>query len=312
MEPLAAERRVEELLRSPGGCALLLKAAHAGMTPAEIVDPVTALHLVSSAIGELNPFLEGHDATVRALVSEGQAHRDLAEQLVREPGVARWWAPLDRERQVWIEPESHIDLAALDSSFPTPDRPPDRFEIYAQRPYPAVSTSTEIDGWTSQHANLVSGFGDWYMDYRAKRARVRVSPDARVFEIASAADWHALSVRHGLRSVPADTPHPGGYPGQPWGANDGLVPDWQAVATAWDGVHLTLWGFLTATQTRVRSEAGWSELWNWEGEQTVWLRWVFESVEPMSPLEPPRRMQFDQWVFPLPLDFVRHRRHGTR
>lgn len=298
MDETLAERRVDELLRSPGGCALLLKAVEAGMTPAEIVEPVTALHLVSGAIGEINPWIGEHDEIVRMLLNEGKAHRGLAGVLVREPGIERWWAPLDRDRQVWIEPKSHIDLASLDP-FPTPDHPPGRFEIYAQHPHPWGSTSTEIDGWTSQLANLVSGNGDWHVNYRAKRARVRVAPDARVFEVDSAEDWHALTVRYGVGSRPDRAPHPNELVGPPWGWNDSVVPDWQAVAREWDGVHVTLWGYLTATQVRVVSDPDWSELWSWEGEQTTWLRWVFEDVEPMPALEEPRR-QFDRWHFPLP------------
>lgn len=302
MDRNLVERREGELLRSPGGCALLLKAAEVGLTPAEIVDPVTSMHLVSSAIGEIGPFIGVHDAIVHDLLDEGQQHRDLAARLVREPGIERWWAPLDRERQVWIEPETRIDLTRLDP-FPTPDRPPSRWEIYAQHPEIWVTTSTEIDGWTSQLANLVSGMGDWHMNYPARRARARVVPDAKVYEVVSAEDWHQLVALHGVRSQPHQTPHPD-TPNQPWGANDGLVPDWQAVASAWDGVHLTLWAYLTATQVRVESAAGWSELWSWEGEQTTWLRWVFDAAESLSTLAtlPERR------DFPLPWRLYRHYR----
>ncbi len=45
---------------------------------------------------------------------------------------------------------------------------------------------TEVDGWTSQLADLASGSGDWHMNYPARRAYVHVSPDARVLEIDSA------------------------------------------------------------------------------------------------------------------------------
>jgi len=282
MDHTLANRRARELLRSPGGCALLLRAAAADLTPAEIVEPVPGMHLVSGVIGEISPWNGDHERVVGTVLREGQRHRALAEALVREPGVERWWAPLDRNRQVWIEPESHIDLARLDP-FPTPDRPPTRHEVYAQHPEVSVTTSTEVDGWTSQLADLVSGFGDWHMDYPARRARVRISRDARVFEVVGAEDWHRLVVEHGVRSQPDQTVHPD-IDDQPWGANDGLVPEWRSVAGAWDGVHLTLWGYLTATQVRVMSEAGWSELWSWEGEQTTWLRPVFDEVVPMAPL----------------------------
>ena len=87
MHDTFTESRLNELLRSPGGCALLFEAVEAGMTPAEIAEPVTALHLVSNAIGEINPFIGSHDAIVRELLDEGRKHRDLAGALVREPGI---------------------------------------------------------------------------------------------------------------------------------------------------------------------------------------------------------------------------------
>ena len=63
-----------------------------------------------------------------------------------------------------------------------------------------------------------------------------------------------------------------------------LVPDWRSIAEAWDGIRLTLWGNLTATQVRLESDVGWFGLWSWEGEQTTWLRWVFDEVEGVLPL----------------------------
>ena len=63
-----------------------------------------------------------------------------------------------------------------------------------------------------------------------------------------------------------------------------LVPDWRSIAEAWDGIRLTLWGNLTATQVRLEPDVGWFGLWSREGEQTTWLRWVFDEVEGVLPL----------------------------
>jgi hypothetical protein len=63
-----------------------------------------------------------------------------------------------------------------------------------------------------------------------------------------------------------------------------LVPDWRSVAEAWDGIPLTLWGNLTATQVRLESDVGRFGLWSCKGEQTTWLRWVFDEVEGVLPL----------------------------
>ena len=239
---------------------------------------------MSSAIGEINPFHADYDRQVTGVFDYGQRHGDLARALVQEPGIERWWTPLDRERQVWIEPESRTAFPSA-GTFPTPQEPPTRFEIYAQHPHPWVSTSTQVDGWTSQLTGLVSGTGDWHVNYPARRAHMRVSPEARVLEIDSAEAWHAMAVACGTQSSPSQSPHPYNHVGLPWGPNDGLVPDWSAVARHRDGVHLTLWGYLTATQVRIDSDAGWTMAWSWEGEQTLWLRWAFKDVHEMPTLE---------------------------
>ena len=56
------------------------------------------------------------------------------------------------------------------------------------------------------------------------------------------------------------------------------------VAREWDGVHVTLWAFLTATQVPATSASGWSEAWSWGGEEITWLRWAFERVDDLPAL----------------------------
>ncbi len=291
--------RVRQLLRSPGGCALLLKMAHAKMTPAEAVEPETAIHLVSNAIRELSPWSATHDAMVKRLLQEGQRHQALAEMLVREPDIERWWAPLDREHQVWMQPSQDATFP-LPETFRTPDSPPESWERYAQKPGERVSTSTRVREWTSQLATCASGETDWYLDYPAERRLVRVAPGARVLEIVSAEDWHKMVVRHGVPSALGSTFHPDTH-GVPWGANDGFVPDWSSIAREWDGVHVTLWAFLTGTQVRITSDVGWTEMWSCEGEETTWLRWAFDAIEEMPSVEPYPRGRDFRLPFSLPI-----------
>lgn len=308
MDESVPERRVEELLRSPGGCALLLKAAEADLSPAAIAEPVTALHLAASSIEEIIPWRGDHDWMVDRLLREGPRHRELARALLRERGIARWWAPLDRDGQVWLESELSPSFPGVET-FPTPTSPPDRLSIYAQHPHPMVSTSTEVDGWTSRLASFAEHAADSELRVPARRALARVAPNARVREIVSAEDWHSLAVRYGVRSDPGQSFYPRSdrLRGLAWGPNDGLVPDWRAVGREWDGVHVTLWALLTALQVRVASEAGWSEAWSWEAEETIWLRWVFDSVEPLPAL----KTLPNESHTPLPWRFYARQRPGA-
>jgi hypothetical protein len=180
MEPLhPSDVRLQQLVRSPGGCALLIIAAAARLTPAEIVEPVTALHLVSSAVGELSPWRGDHGWFVEKVRHDAANHVQLAEAIVREPGIEHWWAPLDRDTQVWIEPESRDDFPETER-FPIPADPPTRHEIYAQFPERRVTTSTQVQGLTSQEATIFTQWSDWYVNYPARRKHVQVAPNTRI------------------------------------------------------------------------------------------------------------------------------------
>jgi hypothetical protein len=50
-----------------------------------------------------------------------------------------------------------------------------------------------------------------------------------------------------------------------------LTPDWALIRKSFDGVHLSLWGYLNTMHVTVTSEAGTSRLWSWDGEQCFWL-----------------------------------------
>ncbi len=71
-----------------------------------------------------------------------------------------------------------------------------------------------------------------------------------------------MAVENGVRSHPSQSPYPCNWHGLPWGPNDGIVPGWSGIARQWDGVHLTLWGYLTPTQVQVTSDAGWTMAWS--------------------------------------------------
>jgi hypothetical protein len=285
MDQHAFDNRVNQLMRSTGGRALLVLIDQYAIDLAEVVKPPQALHLVSAAVGNLNPWASDREARTSLIQAKGAQLVDLARRLVAQSGIDWWWSRLQRDRQVWIQPAKSIEFPAPDR-FPTPVTPPGRDEHYAQRTFDRFSTSTEVANTTSQLAEIVSGETDWWIDdYVAQRRRLTVKPEARILEIDSAEDWHAFVVAHGVQSESWSTPDPNGLHGLPWANNDGLVPDWSSAAHAWDGIHVTLWAFLTAMQVRIQSDAGWTEPWTWGGEETTWLHWSFDSAEAMRPVQ---------------------------
>jgi len=289
--------RLHQFLRSPGGCAFLLEMQAHDLTPEEAVDPPVAIHLIGSALWHLNPWNSwGHDRMVNSIREQSLPLHHLAHDLVIQPGIEQWWAPLQRDRQVWLQPDEQPSFPTAET-FPTPVSPPDRFAMYVQRPTGFVSTSTARDGSsTSQLAFIISGASDRHThNTGAERRHVTVSPDARVLEIVSAGDWHQFVRACPARNLPEQAFNLSrDLVNHPWGPNDGLVPDWGLAAKDWDGVHVTLWAFLTANQVRTFSDAGWTEPWAWEGEETTWLHWVFDEVPALPAIKAtPNSFDFD-------------------
>lgn len=254
--PLDFEGRVEALIRAPAGCVFLLTTEANGLSPAEAAEPVNAIRLASAAVDEVTIWRGDHEAIVRDALNQGERLRELARAVLAEPAAGWWFAPLDREAQLWVSPLERADTPPHPV---VPDRVPLGWEHYAQKPIWGLFTSTEVDGSCSQ---LVAG-GDLGSDLRPPLAcyRMTVNGSARVFEVDGPDAWHELCARY---------PNPGHA--------EPLVPDFAAMAEDWDGVHLTLGGLLTAEQVRITGPSGWSGLWGWEAEQTVWLRSVFDEA----------------------------------
>jgi hypothetical protein len=61
-----------------------------------------------------------------------------------------------------------------------------------------------------------------------------------------------------------------------------LDPDWSKVAADWDGVHLSVGGWLTAEDVPYESGGVITELRGWDVESTAWFRWSFDDVEPID------------------------------
>ena len=60
---------------------------------------------------------------------------------------------------------------------------------------------------------------------------------------------------------------------------DGLLyPDWRAIATDFDGVHMTLAAIVATQGFTLLTSAGPIAAAYWDIETTLWLRWRFESV----------------------------------
>ncbi|MDQ6879820.1 MAG: hypothetical protein M3082_19400 [Candidatus Dormibacteraeota bacterium] len=258
--------RAGDLLTAPKGLQLLdliSQRRAADLTDDELVGLLPQLDFhVSRYRGDYEPYVD-------ALKSRAPQLGGVAEWLPRR--LAHWWDDLDRKHQIWVgrspdapaEDRLVVDLSPFGSETPKPKR--------------AFWTSTFIPAatspWLLSHEGQFSGpHYTW---------EVTVTDSARVLEIHSRDAWSAFA-----RSYPRAE---AGFTytttrRRPQSAAR-LDPDWSELSRYWDGVHLSIGGWLTAEDVPYESNGVTTELRGWEMESTVWLRWAFSSVERIETLE---------------------------
>jgi hypothetical protein len=104
---------------------------------------------------------------------------------------------------------------------------------------------------------------------RGRSWPVRIADTARILELAAPQDWVDL-----VRRYPLDVS--AGKRGDWWRATgrDGgwLMPDWSAVAADWDGVHLSIAGYLTTAGRALDVDERFATvLAGWDPDATYWL-----------------------------------------
>lgn len=219
---------------------------------------------VLSSVTDADPFGERAEPIAAALADDGVAgSRLLARLHERAPELTA--GPLDRERQFWVATGRTV-VAAPDESLVQP--------VSAD----AASKPRDFGLFTSTGALGSLGMWACYLELHRHSTlfpgprtawSLPVSPQARVEEVASAADWVALVQRH---------PHEHG----------GLVHlDWEAVSAEVDGVHLTARAVAAVQGWKLDSAASIVAPSFWDVETTVWLRWAFEDAR-RAPQGPPR------------------------
>ena len=273
-------------MTAPAAAAFFVLADHHGLDADALTDPATASVLAASALSDLDPWT-GQQPQVRARALElVRPLRPLVAEVLADPRNAWWDAPVDRARQLRV---TDRDVDPGIPTAPTGAGADSWWETYAQQPadHARRRTSTELPPAVGEparsgvHAALGCWAGDWDPVYPLRQTRFRVPASARVHEIRSARDWHALCLRY------ADTAN---YAGPDTNLldsaqlNHGPAPEWSRVAGDWDGVHLTFAGLLTALYVPVAASGVLTTLWTWEWESTLWLRPVLEEAEALPDL----------------------------
>lgn len=216
------------------------------------------------------------------------ARRSLAEAVCSR-FAARLSGPLDRDAQEhWIDEPDRS--RPLDAAFG------DYKRVYGNGEFTWAGVWTVTRPPAEIHDPLIAA---WEMGRgRISRWRLPVRHDARVWEIDHPDDWVRL-----VETFPrvATAPHYGWeLPGPNQHQGDlsrllalptqhaarvriraHLVPDWDAVAERYDGVHLSWAGFLTAEgYITDLANGGVTMVRYWGSERTLWLHDVFGEPQP--------------------------------
>ena len=215
--------------------------------------------------------------------------RPVAGALVSAPAARRWWAPVARADQRFLEWDDWprltgpaVQWAVRDSMTAARAENARGLRWAQQHGAPARDCSWSVPEFAVQ-SMTTGGFGDLSAialarfedlftpleETRATVWSVQIAPQARVMEIAGPADWQAL-----VSAFPEDVT--GTHAGE-WRARSGLpgpwrLPDWRQVMEHYDGVHVTIGGYLACGGLALPAGGGHTMLTGWIPDATIWLR----------------------------------------
>jgi hypothetical protein len=194
----------------------------------------------------------------------------LAERIIQSPAVEWWWDTMDAGNQ-YAYTTGDPPFAGSTSS-----RPESRSEeirsasvwwVEPDRPI-AVRSSRMAAGTRIPVALLCPDEHSFLGRDDVSLWSVRAPRAARVYEITQAADWVNLLARYPQKisgSLKPDWKNWTSWTG------DWVVPDWLGVGRDWDGVHLSVAGYLGVSYRTLSTPSGMGYLAGWNPDETVWL-----------------------------------------
>jgi hypothetical protein len=224
------------------------------------------------------------------------ALRPMAARVARSAGCRWWGAGIDRRAQQYVqwpdddyEPEAFraaevlrlVSAEAIESErgtsrylhLPAGEGPGGH---WWSNPWPCViSTTRRLPGLA---AVLLAGREDGFGEREAGVRPAAVAAKARVYEIAEPATWQRLVTRY-PRTATATRRHNWAWTG--WDG-EWLLPDWPAVAADWDGVHLSVTGYLSTAGRLLPVGPARTLLAKWNPDETYWLADVITLGAPQA------------------------------
>lgn len=219
--------------------------------------------------------------------------RTMATRVAESAGCQWWWSRLDRSAQQYVQWTAQDDpapeLGDAAGMLRRADAGADEYERSMSRDrhlaaglgvrgpwwshllsYGAISTTRRLG---SLGAVLLAGQEDGHGDTEAVVWPLAIAGTARVFEVDGPDAWQRL-VAACPRTATATYRHTWAWTG--WDG-EWLMPDWPAVARDWDGVHLTVAGYLATAGRALPVGSARTLLGGWNPDETYWLADVLTS-----------------------------------
>ncbi len=228
--------------------------------------------------------------------------RPVAEALVTAPGAAKWWDPAALADQRFLDWDDYprvtgpaveqavrdgmrAERARNEEGLRSP-RPPERPGTRIGARWWSAPGFAELT-WTTSAVGDVSAialghFIDTLWPFEETGLTVwslQIAPHAKVLEITEPTGWQALVARF-PRDVTGthdgEWRYWGGVPG-PW-----LLPDWELVMEHYDGVHVTIGGYLASCGLALPVVDGYTMLAGWIPGATLWMHDLAAASRPLG------------------------------
>lgn len=245
------------------------------------------LVLLSAFAAAMSPSAADAAATPR-LAAAAASLLPVARALAAAPAAQWWWEPPDRSHQRWVGsvggqgPRATALAEALRAQASADDEEEKR--TARELPWPPEGGRLYSGAWWSPPlengvftttgpvgalpAVELGCAADSAGEDRFEVWDVEISGQARVWNITSPDEWGQLTARY-PRDVTASRRHDWhqltGRKG-PW-----VLPDWLQAARDWDGIHLSIAGYITATGFAIPAAGAATVLAGWGPDQTLWL-----------------------------------------
>ena len=232
------------------------------------ITTATGLVVADYAFGAASEWRR-HEQSLTALMP---LLNEAAGILAISESIAWWWDNVELTSQRWIQEVSSSALPRATSAQVTK----------------AAAEFHSISGWWSplldpriprttrgplKNADTVEFLchEDSYF-YQSRELKIREFhpvADAQVYEISSAADWANLVDRFPKTA----TTHKAAIWNDMFSMSEHWIePDWEAVSEAFDGVHISVAGYLSAAYDPIKNGSYRTVLAGWNPDQTLWLR----------------------------------------